>query len=106
MKNFPIHLPHLNSKVVTSVASIVVFAGAISYATLKIEAATEPPKLPANQQCLKLANDVKNALEGSQNQIVAVLSETPKPQVDLSSIKTSYKECTDSKSTTQVQVSK
>jgi len=102
-----IHLPvHLNSKVVTSVASIVVFAGAVSYATLKIEAATEAPRLPANAACLKLANDVSNALEGSQNQIVAVLEDKPKPQVDLSSIKTSYKECTDTKGTTQVQVSK
>lgn len=99
-------MPHLNSKVVGSVASIVIFAGAVSYATLKIEAATRTPRLPANVACRKLADDVKGALETSQNQIVAVLDDKPKPQVDLSAVKQSYKDCVETKGVTQVQVSK
>ena len=102
-------LPSIDStkaKVAGSLVALIAFGGSISYATIRVYKATQPAKLPANTACVQLADQVKNALEGSQNQISAVLDDKPKPSVDLSAIKTSYKACKDTESKYEVQVAR
>lgn len=84
----------IKSKTTTGVLAIIVFGASVSYATLRIEAATNPPELPANKQCLKFGEEVRNALEASQHSVVAVLEETPKPTVDLAAVKAAHDDCT------------
>lgn len=101
-------LPNVDStkaKVAGSLVALIAFGGSISYATIRVYKATQV-RLPANTACIQLADQVKNALEGSQNQISAVLDDKPKPSVDLSAIKTSYKDCKDTESKYEVQVAR
>lgn len=71
----------------------VAFFSASVFLGVQIERSHYETPLPANQACLKYADDVTNALIGSQSEIVSAVTDAKAQPVDVGAIRASRDLC-------------
>lgn len=101
----PLPKSRLPKYVGTAVAGIAI-AGAFMFAGAQLHSYMNPPKLPANQQCIASNQAVKEAAKTFSVQLVAAIDGADAPAPDLTTVKTTAKECHDTKNQVTVQVTK
>jgi hypothetical protein len=101
--DFPLPKKRLPKYVATAVASIAI-GGAFMYAGAQLGSYMNPPKLPANQQCIASQQAVKEAAKTFSDQLVAAIDGADAPAPDLAKVKTASQECVETSGEVTVAV--
>lgn len=91
-------------KYVGTAVALLAIAGMFMYAGARLNSYMNPPKLPANQQCLASNQAVKEAAKTFSAQLVAAIDGTDAPAPDLTTVKTTAKECAETADQVTVKV--
>lgn len=91
-------------KYIGTAIALFAIAGMFMFAGAQLHASMNPPKLPANQQCIASNQAVKEAAKTFSAQLVAAIDGTDAPAPDLTAVKTSAKECADTADQVTVKV--